>query len=98
MSYLTEFPDYDGEFYCPKGWADNSWHNDFCPHIEKQEGDIVIYVWQDYVDVNLREFIKKRYLFVIEKVDEMSNVTEIFNYETDDLEIIKEFMSGVFLN
>ena len=35
MSYKTEFPDYDGQLYVPKGFIDASWHNDIMPRAEK---------------------------------------------------------------
>ena len=92
MSWKTEFPDYDGIFICPDGWKDNSWHNDTCPHIEKRIDDIVIYVWQDYVDENQRESFGKRYLFKIEADD-----YDVFAYETDDWNEIKNLMKGVML-
>ena len=39
-NYLIEFPSYDGDFYLPEGWEDNSWHNDACPHAEKRSKDM----------------------------------------------------------
>ena len=98
MSYKTEFPDYDGEFFHPDGWMDNSWHNDTCPHIEKRakvgNEEVLVYVWQEYADENLRESFKsKRYLFSIE----ISDGEIIFSYETDDLEKIKELIKHVDL-
>lgn len=91
---LTGFPDYDGNFFCPDGWKDNSWGYDTQPHIEKRNKDnnVVVKVWQDYVDTQKREYsYTKRYLFQI-CIDE-DNV--IFYYETDDLDKIKELMKGV---
>lgn len=95
MSYITEFPDYDGEFYIPEGWEDNSWHNDVCPRamrrIEPETKMIEFSVWQDYVDVDKREYDNgKRYLFQIVVDNEL-----IYHYETDDLQKIKELIEGV---
>ena len=94
MSYISEFPDYDGEFHCPKGWEDNSWHNDVCPHIEKRSLDesVRIYIWQDYVDPDKRERdYCKRYLFQV-----CCNGDDAqFYYETDDWNMITELMKGV---
>ena len=97
MSYKSEFPDYDGEFYCPKGWIDNSWHNDVCPRamkrFESETLEIEFSIWQDYVDENKREYDPtKRYLFQIHVNNDL-----IFHYETDDLEKIKELEKGVQL-
>lgn len=92
--YLIEFPDYDGELYIPEGWFDNSWHNDVCPHVEKRNQDesVVMHIWQDYVNPNKRERdYGKRYLFQI-----CCNGDDAqFNYETDDLEVIKKLVNGV---
>ena len=95
MSYKSEFPDYDGEFYCPKGWMDNSWHNDVCPRamkrLESETLEIEFSIWQDYVNEDKREFDDvKRYEFQIHVNGEL-----IFHYETDDLEKIKELEKGV---
>jgi len=91
--YLIEFPNYDGDFYLPKGWIDNSWHNDVCPHAEKRSADesIIVYIWQEYEDFYKRESANEnRYMFVIEKDSEV-----IFLYETNSLELIKEMAEGV---
>lgn len=95
MSYLSEFPDYDGDFYCPKGFSDNSWHNDTCPHalrrIETETRTIEFSVWQDYVDVDKREYDNaKRYAFQIHIDDEL-----IYSYETDELQKINDLIEGV---
>ena len=91
--YLVEFPNYDGDFYLPNGWEDNSWHNDACPHAEKRSADesFIAYIWQEYVDMAKRETESgKRYVFIIEKDSDV-----IFEYSTNDLEIIKEMAEGV---
>ena len=93
MNYLSEFPNYDGDFYLPSGWEDNSWHNDACPHAEKRNGDgtIVANIWQHYVDSSKRDLGMKRYLFTIC----VNEDDAIFIHETDDLEEIKELVKGV---
>ena len=91
--YLVEFPNYDGDFYLPNGWEDNSWHNDVCPHAEKRSADesFIAYIWQEYIDIAKRETESgKRYVFIIEKDSDV-----IFEYSTNDLEIIKEMAEGV---
>ena len=96
MSYKSEFPDYDGEFYCPEGWEDNSWHNDVCPHIEKRSKDdaVTVCVWQDYVDISKRERDNtKRYLFQI--CCDGSDAQ--FQYETNKWNKIEKLMKGVQL-
>lgn len=94
MSYISEFPDYDGEFYLPDGWEDNSWHNDVCPHIEKRsKGDSVkVYVWQDYSDPAKREYDNTtRYLFQI-----CCNGDDAqFMYESDEWSEMEKLMKGV---
>ena len=94
MSYLSEFPDYDGEFYCPEGWTDNSWHNDVCPHIEKRSIDdsVVVRVWQDYVSLAKRERDNtKRYLFQVCFDGDDAQ----FYYETNKWRKIEKMMRGV---
>lgn len=95
MSYLSEFPDYDGEFYIPKGWVDNSWHNDVCPRamvgLQSDTMEIVFSLWQDYVDENKREYDHtKRYLFQIHL-----DAGLIYHYETDSIEEAKKLAEGV---
>lgn len=94
MSYISEFPDYDGEFYLPDGWEDNSWHNDVCPHIEKRSKDdsVKVYVWQDYSDPAKREYDNTaRYLFQI-----CCNGDDAqFMYESDEWSEMEKLMKGV---
>ena len=95
MSYLSEFPDYDGTLYCPKDWIDASYHNDTCPHImrriETETMEIECNVWQDYVNKELRENdYGARYLFQIK-----INGFVAYSLETDDLEEVKHLMKGV---
>ena len=94
MSYISEFPDYDGDFYVPEGWEDNSWHNDVCPHIEKRSLDesVKVMIWQDYVDPDKRERdYCKRYLFQI-----CCNGDDAqFYYETNKWSKIQKLMKGV---
>ena len=97
MSYMTEFPDYDGELYTPEGFKDYSWHNDVCPHVAKRydskDLEIEVCIWQDYVNPELREGfvdyenISKRYGFIIE-----INHGSVFTCTTDSLEKIKELV------
>lgn len=95
MSYLSEFPDYDGKLYIPDGFADYSWHNDIMPRSQKvkkiprygnePEVDVAYIIWQDYIDPELREYDNgKRYIFQIEINGEC-----IFEYKTDDLDDLK---------
>ena len=89
MSYKQEFPDYDGEFFCPKGWEDCSWHNDTMPkavfYFGICEWEMMFIIWQDYVDENKREFQgEPRYIFQINK-----GTYTIFEHKTDSLEEIK---------
>lgn len=95
MSYISEFPNYDGEFHNLEGWQDNSWSNDTCPHIEKfgakGETEISICIWQDYVDVNKREYDNtKRYLFQI-----CINDCVIFAQESDNWKDMEKLAENV---
>lgn len=102
MSYLSEFPNYDGELYIPeRGFHDHSYHNDIMPRagkiieIPNNNGGIAaeveIIIWQDYINPELREYENgKRYIFEIEVND-----IPIYEYQTDDLEKIKELIRGV---
>lgn len=99
MSYKSEFPDYDGKFHKLDGWYDNSWHNDVCPHLERRakekNGDleIAVYIWQDYVDEDMRENSGgKRYLFQI-----AVNDSYILNYATDKWSKIEKLAKEVDL-
>lgn len=99
MSYVTEFRDYDGDFYVPEGWEDNSWHNDTCPHAELyvEKGDMAFcfYVWQDYIDVSKREYDNMpRYTFEIIVKTAKGDYT-LFLKQTDSLDEVKELVKGV---
>lgn len=93
MSYMSEFPDYDGTLYVPDGWIDNSWHNDVCPRAMKRTNDETIEysIWQDYVEPSKRERDDvKRYLFQI-----FVGCDNIFSLETDSLDEIKALVKAV---
>ena len=61
--------------------------------IEHEAQTIVFSLWQDYVDVNKREYDNsKRYLLQIHV-----NHILIYHYETDDLEEAKKLVKGVQL-
>ena len=91
--YKDEFPDYDAELWVPNGFVDASWHNDACPHVEKNlfaspAFDLRVEIWQDYKDIDKREYDHGcRYMFVIR-----ANGSEIFTYGTDNLYEIKEIV------
>ena len=88
MSYKTEFPDYDGKLFIPEGFHDRSYHNDTCPCAAMEIGKVLIRIWQDYIEPNKREQEdSKRYLLQVEY-----NGKVLFNYFTDELEIIKEMV------
>ena len=95
MSYRSEFPDYDGDFYCPQGWIDNSWHNNMSPHCEKRDETkgVRFLIWQNYIDVEKRENEDEdRYVVQIE-----TNGWVVYTYETDDLAKVEEFVKGVVI-
>jgi hypothetical protein len=95
MSYISEFPDYDGDFYCPDGWEDHSWHNDVCPRarhiVEKEDRYYEFTIWQDYVFADKREYDRgTRFMFQVEVNNEI-----IYSYETDSLLEIQNLVKGV---
>lgn len=97
MSFISEFPDYDGEFYLPKGWTDASWHNDTMPralwYLETPNVWYQISIWQDYVDESKREYEgEPRYIF---QIQEGNCVDMLFEYQTDNLDEIKLLAKGV---
>ena len=97
MSCRDEFRDYDGDFYCPKGWIDASYGNDTCPHImkriETETDNIEVRVWQDYVDTDKREDdLGKRYLFQV-----VCNDYDVFSLESDDWSEMEKLMKGVHI-
>ena len=101
MSYLSAFPDYDGELFVPKGWVDYSYKNDLCPRamkIVESETEclrIEFSLWQDYVDVDKREYDnRKRFTFEIMLFDGKGERL-MYYYETDDFEEAKRLCDGV---
>lgn len=91
--FKYEFPDYDGEFYIPNGWVDNSWYNDVCPHVERENDGVRFLIWQDYVNPDLRECGEHRYAFMIE-VD--ADNEPRFLYETDNINEILELCKYIY--
>lgn len=91
--YKKEFPDYDGDFIVPKGWFDNSYHNDVCPRAEVRVGDNVCFIlWQDYVDINKRECSDGcRFVFMMEVDDEC-----VFLYQTNDAKEVLKLCKSVW--
>lgn len=96
----TEFPDYDGNLYIPKGFEDASYHNDVCPRVQKtiiipgfgnvSDTEVTFILWQNYVDPQKREYEEeKRYVFEIQV-----NGANIFYYDSDDLDVMKTFISN----
>lgn len=51
--YLQEFPDYGEYIELPKGWVDQSWHNDACPSFFHPAKRTVLFL--DYADPKKRE-------------------------------------------
>lgn len=94
--YKVEFLDYDGNLIIPKGFEDNSWHNDVCPKVTKtitsyRNTITEINIWQDYADENLRELKGKRFVFDISVDNEI-----IFAHATDDWAEIKKLIGMIF--
>lgn len=95
MSYKSEFPDYDGEFHMIDGWIDNSWHNDTCPNIMRRyvKGNTTLEfrIWQDYADINNREYDNtKRYMFHIYVDNDV-----VFYSESNDWSDMEKLAKGV---
>lgn len=90
--YRTEFPDYDDVLRIPKGFVDCSYHNDICPHVSQyyrnEETELMINIWQDYVDPDKREYSDyPRFIFSIE-----INGDVIFECKTDVWEEIEKLL------
>ena len=95
MGYRFEFPDYDAELYVPKGFIDNSYHNDMMPRASKiiGDGEIMIDIWQDYLDVGKREIEDDtRFIFQI-----VVNYDVVFDYHTDNLKVIKKLVHSLLM-
>lgn len=93
--YKIEFSDYDDTLYCPDGFEDVSYHNDTMPHVRKEmklgDKDIEINIWQDYKDIDKREYDNtKRYVFSIVVDGEIAD-----EYQTDDINDIKRYVSDL---
>ena len=96
MSYISEFPNFDGAFYCPEGFIDNSWHNDAMPRayrcmVYKKEMTVEFSIWQNYFKEILREFEdENRLVFQIEVNDSL-----IFEYRTNDISEIEKLVANI---
>jgi CRISPR/Cas system CMR-associated protein Cmr5 small subunit len=93
--YKTEFPDYDGILYCPDGFKDVSYHNDTMPHVRKEMQvngrDVEINIWQDYKDVDKREYDHTdRFAFQLVVDGEI-----IEEHTTNDLSEIKKYVADL---
>ena len=78
MTYRTEFPGFDYPLPSLEGFADQSWHNDVCPKLVREDGETTITVWCDYADAGLREGWGPRYaITVIYAVDPYQEPIEI---------------------
>ncbi len=91
--YKYEFPNYDGDFFIPNNWLDGSYHNDVCPHafIRSKDETIEFRLWQDYIDIDLREYDNgKRYTFEI-----IVNESTVYEYSSDDLDEVKKIIDSV---
>ena len=97
--YKDEFPDYDDELWIPDGFKDESWHNDVCPHVEKEIEDfngahIQILIWQDYKDPEKREYsCASRYMLVINV-----NGDDVFIYSTDNFDELERIVTTNLVN
>jgi hypothetical protein len=65
MTYRTEFPDFDYDLPSLEGFFDQSWHNDTCPKLVREDGDVTVTVWCDYADAGMREGWGPRYAVTV---------------------------------
>lgn len=97
--YLKEFSNYDAELYIPRGWEDNSWHNNACPHVEKSQGMYTACIFQDYKSEDLREdkYREERFVCCVHHEDANAKVYPNIVYEvlTNDIEVVKKFVEEV---
>jgi hypothetical protein len=87
MKYCTEFPDFHASDMpaIPRGFEDNSWHNDSCPNFISEE--LGLRIWIDFADKHQRE-IAEGSRFVLEPADNEDNITDPIC--TDDWAVILE--------
>jgi hypothetical protein len=85
MTYRTEFPGFDYPLPSLEGFADQSWHNDVCPKLVREDGDTVITVWCDYADPDRRELMGLRYTVTVADGDHNEDLTIS---ETDEWESV----------
>lgn len=66
MSYKEEFPKWNGEWVCPKGYKDESYKNDELPHVkkiyEKDNTRVEYRIWEDNIPTE-----ENNYYSVLEK-------------------------------
>jgi len=60
----------------PAGFKDCSWHNDICPHYEKEWNDYIIDIWINFDDKELRE-IEYQYTIGIREKEECEYLESI---------------------
>jgi hypothetical protein len=77
-----------------RGFEDQSWHNDVCPHWENKEYKLAI--WVDAVDAQKREWPMEAYRFAVIKVDdpEMSSDKDELLLQSNDWEEVKNFVEA----
>lgn len=87
MSYLTEFPNFDGAYLptIPTGFVDQSWRNDTCP--SWQQGDLWLFI--DYAAPCLREMAETPRYSLQRRTDEGDQ----FIADTDDWQEILRHLS-----
>ena len=95
MSYRKEFPAFDYTLPTLDGFTDQSWHNDTCPKLVREDGDVTVTVWCDYADPDRRENVGLRYAVTVTLPDD--NPVEIS--ATDEWEsVLAVLRAGCWLD
>jgi len=80
----------------PYGFVDRSWHNDVCPHYEKEWNGHIIDIWVNYDDLDEREVLEQ-YLIDIRKETEQETIEQVsFNSEDFSDKAMKEVSRRIF--
>lgn len=92
MSYREEFPTFDPSTLpdLPKGWTDQSWHNDSCPSFNAGNG-MVVFI--DFAQPDDREFPECE-RFTVHNDPEVHDGNDVL-LATDDWNAVLHFTADV---
>jgi len=69
-AHMSEFPNWNLDFIMPRGFKDNSWHNDAMPQFTDEKRNLRI--WADYSDPKMSEWGEQKDFtrFMLETMDD----------------------------